>query len=100
MGEAAGLRHVSTSFSADGGNVIAVFMRENDEERRASGLESSAARTRDILLRHTTARHYLTPTPYIRVVDRLARRWQEANVLRRFRTLEDVLGWVSGSGHD
>jgi 2-polyprenyl-3-methyl-5-hydroxy-6-metoxy-1,4-benzoquinol methylase len=95
LGEAAGLRHVSTQFSDDGGNVTGVFRREQDDRRAPSGLESSAAVTRAILRRHTTARHYLSGTPYIRVCRKLARRFREDRLLHRLKTVDDVLRWAS-----
>lgn len=91
VGEAAGLRHVRTEWSPDGGNVMALFRRASDEERRPAGLEAQAARTRAILLGHTTARHYLSATPYRRAFQRLRRRWAEDRLLRRCRSLDEVL---------
>lgn len=97
MGEAAGLRHIEARFSGDGGNVTAVFRRETDEERLPSGLDVHAARTRTVLQRHTTARHYLSQAPYIRPFGRLAQRWREDRLLRRLKTIEAVLRWAEGA---
>lgn len=93
-GEAAGLRHAGTRFSSDGGNLTAVFRRETDEEQLPSGLHVHAARTKTILLRHTTTRHYLSPAPYVRPFGRLAQRWREDRLLRRLRTTEAVIRWA------
>ena len=94
LGEAAGLRLERTEFSDDGGNVTCLFRRGSDEARTPAGLEASAARTRDTLQRHTTARHYLSGTPYMRVFRRLGRRWQEDRLLRRLGTVDAVLVWA------
>ena len=98
LGEAAGLRLVRTYFSDDGGNVTCVFRRQSDHEHPPAGLEASAARTRAILRDHTAGRHYLSPIPYRRAARRLARRWREDRLLRRFRTVEDLLRWAVDEG--
>jgi SAM-dependent methyltransferase len=98
LGEAAGLRLVRTSYSGDGGNVICVFRRDTDDERCPTALAAPAARTRSILRTHTLPRHYLSATPYRRAIGRLARRWRENRLLRRFRTVEDVMRWAVQEG--
>jgi SAM-dependent methyltransferase len=92
LGEAAGLRLVSTAYTRDQGNVTCVFRRETDEPRMPRGLADRADQTRSILRRHTPLRHYLSPTPYRRVLDRIRRRWREDRLLRRHRTMDDLLG--------
>lgn len=88
VGEAAGLRHERTWFSPDGGNLVAVFRRRDDQERSPSGLEAQAARTLAILRGHTAVRHYLRPGPYVRPFRRLRQRWRENRLIRRFPTVE------------
>jgi hypothetical protein len=95
LGEAAGLRLVRTDRSDDGGNVTCVFRREEDEERRPAGLEAEMARTKRILDGHTSARHYLSLTPYRRTMRRLRRRLREDGLLRRLRTVDAVLAWAT-----
>ncbi len=95
LGEAAGLRLVRSDVSDDGGNVTCVFRREDDAERRPAGLEAQAARTRTILDGHTSARHYLSLTPYRRTIQRLGRRLREDRLLWRLRTVDAVLGWAT-----
>jgi SAM-dependent methyltransferase len=94
LGEAAGLRHVRTEYSDDGGNVTCVFRRQSDRQRLPAGLKEETARTRSILERHTAVRHYLSSTPYRRVAGRLRRRWREDRLLSRLKTVDDILGWV------
>jgi 2-polyprenyl-3-methyl-5-hydroxy-6-metoxy-1,4-benzoquinol methylase len=97
VGEAAGLRVVTSVFSGDGGNVTCVFRRDTDEPRLPEGLARQASRTRSILAAHTPLRHYLSTKPYGRALSRLRRRWQEDRVLRRHRTMEDLLRWGTGT---
>ena len=96
LGEAVGLRSVSTGYSADGGNVIAMFRRDSDEVRLATGLGGEAARTRSILQDQTAWRHYLSATPYVRAVRRLRRRRQEDRLLGQLPTVDHILRWVAG----
>jgi SAM-dependent methyltransferase len=98
LGEAAGLRVVRTFLSEDGGNVSCIFRRDSDDARLPSGLQPAAARTRAILRNHTALRHYASPVPYARAVRRLRRRWQEDRLLRRFRTIDDLLRWAAPPG--
>jgi 2-polyprenyl-3-methyl-5-hydroxy-6-metoxy-1,4-benzoquinol methylase len=91
LGEAAGFTHERTWFSPDGGNVMALFRRQDDQERIPAGLERQAARTLAILRGHTTVRHYLRPLPYVRPFQRLRQRWHENRLIRRFRTTEDAV---------
>jgi SAM-dependent methyltransferase len=96
LGEAAGLRVVRTYYSGDGGNVTCVFRRQTDQEHApTAAMERSAARTRSILSSHTPVRHYVSPTPYRRALGRLRRRWQEDRLLRRLKTVDDVLEWAA-----
>jgi len=95
LGESAGLRCLRTFYSHDGGNVTCWFRRQDDEERRPAGLEAQAARTRAILATHTSLRHYLSATPYRRTLDRLRRRLHEDHLLRRLKSVDDVLRWAS-----
>lgn len=96
LGEAAGLRVVRTYHSADGGNVTCVFRRQTDQEHPpTAAMEASAARTRSILAAHSPVRHYLAPIPYQRALGRLRRRWQEDRLLRRLKTVDDVLAWAA-----
>ena len=96
LGEAAGLRVVRTHYSADGGNVTCVFRRQTGQEHPpTAAMSTSAARTRAILAAHRPAGHYLSPTPYRRALDRLRRRWQEDRLLRRLKTVEDVVAWAA-----
>ena len=97
LGEAAGLRLVRTAYSPDGGNVICLFGTA-DRETSPADLQAAAARTRTILERHTPLRHYLSATPYRRAVGRLARRWREDRLLRRFRTVQEVVRWAAEEG--
>jgi 2-polyprenyl-3-methyl-5-hydroxy-6-metoxy-1,4-benzoquinol methylase len=96
LGEAAGLRLVRTYYSADGGNVTCVFRRQTDQPHPPTpALEAPAARLRSILASHTPVRHYLSPTPYNRALGRLRRRWREDRLLRRLKTVDDVLAWAA-----
>ena len=96
LGEAAGLRVVRTYYSADGGNVTCVFRRQTDQPHPPTpALAAPAARLRSILASHTPVRHYLSPTPYRRALGRLRRRWQEDRLLRRLKTVDDVLEWAA-----
>lgn len=95
LGEAAGLRLVRTEYSDDGGNVTCVFRRQSDQERRPADLQAETDRTRAIFARHTALRHYLSSTPYQRVVSRLRRRLREDRLLSRLKTVEDVLSWAA-----
>jgi SAM-dependent methyltransferase len=94
LGEAAGLSAVRTLSSEDGGNVIAVFRRDTDAPRRPEGLQHRAAEVRSTLKAHTSLRHYLSATPYRRAAARLQRRWREDRLLRRLKTVDDVLRWA------
>ena len=98
LGEAVGLTAAHTSYSDDGGNVTCVFRRDTGVGRPPSGLEASAARTRQILRTHTRFRHYVSPVPYVRAAGRLRRRWREDRLLRRLGTMDDVLQWASEPG--
>jgi SAM-dependent methyltransferase len=94
VGEAAGLSGVRTLYSEDGGNVTAVFRRDTDAERRPAGLEPLAASVRGVLKTHTSLHHYLSSTPYRRAARRLQRRLREDRLLRRLKTVDDVLRWA------
>jgi 2-polyprenyl-3-methyl-5-hydroxy-6-metoxy-1,4-benzoquinol methylase len=96
LGEAVGLRSVATEYSSDGGNIIARFRRDSDEIRPPVGLDPEVARTRSVLQRHTTWRHYLSATPYARAVSRFRRRRHEDRLLRRLPTVDHILRWAAG----
>jgi 2-polyprenyl-3-methyl-5-hydroxy-6-metoxy-1,4-benzoquinol methylase len=94
IGEAAGLRVVRTDYSPDGGNVTCVFRRETGERRPPPDLRAAAGRTLAVLRSHTSARHYVSPTPYRRALGRLARRRHEDRLLGRLRTAEAIVRWA------
>lgn len=94
MGEAAGLRLVSTAYTGDRGNVICVFERTDDGQRAPGGLESEAARTLAGLGSHTALGHYTSPVPFTRALGRLRRRLAENRLLRRLRSIDDVRRWA------
>ena len=94
MGEAAGLRLVSTAYTGDRGNVICVFERTDDGQRPPAGLEAEAARTLGELRSHTALRHYTSPVPFTRALGRLRRRLAENRLLLRLKSLDDVLRWA------
>lgn len=96
LGEAAGLGLVQTSYSADGGNVVCVFRRGPGASGSRLDPAAAAGRTAAVLRTHTSARHYLSPTPYRRALGRLARRWREDRLLRRLRTVDGIVGWAKG----
>lgn len=93
LGEAAGLGVASVGYSPDGGNVVAMFRRECTEPQPLTDGDA-AARTRAILEAHTTARHYLSATPYRRAVSRLVRRWREDRLLARLGSVDGALAWA------
>ena len=95
LGEAAGLRLVRTYHSDDGGNVTCVFRRQSDQEHPPAAMAAPAERIRSVLASHSEIRHYLSPTPYRRVLGRLRRRWDEDRLLRRLKTVDDVLEWAA-----
>jgi SAM-dependent methyltransferase len=95
LGEAIGLRLVRTYYSDDGGNVTCVFRRQTDREHPPAALAVPAARTRSVLASHSAIRHYLSPTPYRRALSRLRRRWDEDRLLRRLKTVDEVLEWAA-----
>jgi SAM-dependent methyltransferase len=96
LGEAAGLRAVRTDYSGDGGNVTVVFGCDfPGRGARVASLEPAAARTRAILRAHTTIRHYLSTTPYLRAIARLRRRHEEDRLLRRLETVDDIVRWAA-----
>ena len=96
LGEAAGLRAVRTDYSGDGGNVTVAFACDSRAGgSRGASLEPAAARTRSVLRAHTTIRHYVSPTPYLRAISRLRRRREEDRLLRRLETVEDIVRWAA-----
>jgi 2-polyprenyl-3-methyl-5-hydroxy-6-metoxy-1,4-benzoquinol methylase len=97
LGEAAGLRSIRTEYSEDGGNLIAVFRRDSSgRPRTPAGLEPHAERLRSVLRTHSPVRHYLSATPYLRTIARLRRRLAEDRLLRRLKTLDDIVRWAAG----
>lgn len=94
MGEAAGLRLLSTAYTHDRGNVICVFERTDDGQRAPVGLEAEAARTLADLRSHTALGHYTSPVPFSRALGRLRRRLSENRLLLRLRSVDDVLRWA------
>ena len=94
LGEAAGLRLVSTAHSSDGGNVICVFERADDESRLPVGLEQEAGRTLDTLRSHSALGHYLSRVPYARAFGRLRRHLAENRLLSRIKTVDDALAFA------
>ena len=101
MGEAAGLRLVSTAYTGDRGNVICVFERTDDGQRPPVALEAEAARTLAELRSHTALRHYTSPVPFTRALGRLRRRLAENRLLLRLKSVDDVLRWADSlSGGD
>lgn len=94
LGEAAGLRCLDIRFSPDAGNVIGVFQRQDDEPRRAAGLEADAARTLALLTSHTAVGHYLSAAPFGRALGRLRRRLAENRLLRRIGNTDDARRWA------
>lgn len=96
LGEAAGLSVMSTTYSADRGNVTCIFRRAADLPSPFRDLGGHAAVVRALLDGHTAVGHYLSPTPYARAVARLRRRLQEDRLLRRLSTVEEVVRWAAG----
>jgi 2-polyprenyl-3-methyl-5-hydroxy-6-metoxy-1,4-benzoquinol methylase len=95
LGESVGFSTSRCEVSGDGGNVTCLFRRGEGGARRVDGLPENVRRTREVLRRHTALRHYLRPTPYARVVDRLARRWREDRLLRKLPTVDAVIAWAA-----
>jgi 2-polyprenyl-3-methyl-5-hydroxy-6-metoxy-1,4-benzoquinol methylase len=95
LGESVGLSCRQTFESDDGGNVTCVF-EGGLAPRPVAGLSDNVARMRSTLRRHTTVRHYLTATPYLRALRRLMRRRLENRILGARPTVEAVVAWVSG----
>lgn len=95
LGARAGLTPVKCWPTDDGGNVTCVFRRATravsapDEMTDAGVYE----RTRHIVDTHTTARHYLSLTPYRRAMQRAVRRLRENRLLSKLRTIEAVMKW-------
>ena len=98
LGESVGLAALRCETTSDGGNVTCVFGRGESGPRPVQGLPDSVRRTGDLLRRHTTLRHYLRATPYVRVVERLARRWREDRLLRKLPTVDAVIAWAGTGG--
>jgi 2-polyprenyl-3-methyl-5-hydroxy-6-metoxy-1,4-benzoquinol methylase len=94
-GAAAGFRVVQTGYSDDGGNVTVIFRRGADPPDARAGLEGQADEIRSVLRRHTAWRHYASGTPYRRAFGRLRRRWREDRLLRRLKTVDDVMRWAA-----
>jgi SAM-dependent methyltransferase len=95
FGESAGFDVQESRTTSDGGNIVCVFRMAERGTRPVVALPGSAARTREVLERHTAVRHFLTPTPYRRVADRLARRWRENRLLARLPTVQAVIEWAA-----
>jgi hypothetical protein len=75
--------------------VTCVFRRQSDEAHPPASLDLPAERTRSVLTAHTPVRHYLSLTPYRRALDRLRRRWREDRLLKRLKTVDDVMRWAA-----
>lgn len=95
VGVAAGLRVERTDVSADGGNVTCVFRPDPAGPRQPAATPDQVDRLRRLFRTHTSARHYLSATPYRRAAGRLVRRWREDRLLGRLRTIQAVLGWAA-----
>jgi SAM-dependent methyltransferase len=95
LGDSVGLTPIRSFESPDGGNVTAVFERADGQPHVVAALPENVTRTGQALAGHTTARHYLSATPYRRVVGRLVRRLQEDRLLWRLPTMEACLEWAT-----
>jgi 2-polyprenyl-3-methyl-5-hydroxy-6-metoxy-1,4-benzoquinol methylase len=98
LGESAALTVVRASTSADGGNLTCEFSRAGGEARTVVALPENVARTRELLRRHTSLRHYAGLVPYRRVVTRLRRRLAENRLLRTYPTVEALLRHLAEAG--
>ena len=95
----AGLTRVRVDLSEDGGNIIGTFRkRQSGSGATAPAGRAQYERTRGILRRHTTFRHYLTPAPYRRVLARARRRAWENRLLARYPTVDAILEWAARGG--
>jgi 2-polyprenyl-3-methyl-5-hydroxy-6-metoxy-1,4-benzoquinol methylase len=97
LGRSVALSVLQTLESDDGGNITCVFGWDAGKRGPLETDPHQASRTRQILRDHTRLRHYLQPTPYRRALGRLARRWREDRLLRRFPSVEAVLQWASSA---
>jgi 2-polyprenyl-3-methyl-5-hydroxy-6-metoxy-1,4-benzoquinol methylase len=96
IGQNAGLHVLQEYESDDGGNITCAFRRDLVAPPRVTELPEAAARTAAVLKAHSTVRHYLTGTPYLRARQRLRRRLAENRLLRRFKDVGDVIAWAAG----
>jgi 2-polyprenyl-3-methyl-5-hydroxy-6-metoxy-1,4-benzoquinol methylase len=95
LGARAGLTPIKRWLSEDGGNITCVFRRDSRNDSAPDAMTASGVyeRTRQIIKTHATVRHYLSPTPYRRALQRALRRIREDRLLRQLRTIDAVMKW-------
>jgi 2-polyprenyl-3-methyl-5-hydroxy-6-metoxy-1,4-benzoquinol methylase len=94
LGARAGLTPIKSWLTEDGGNVTCLFRRASRDASVPDAATAGAyGQTRHIIDTHTTARHYLSLTPYRRVLQRALRRRRENSLLSRLRTIDAVMTW-------
>lgn len=85
-GRQAGLEVVRTFTSEDGGNVMCIYRRPQEEPVRPSGeIPGHAAEVGALLRGHTALKHAFTAAPYQRPLARLSRRAKEKKVLAQMQ---------------
>jgi SAM-dependent methyltransferase len=93
----AGLVPTRMELSEDEGNIIA-FFGKGQPPSMVSVDSNSYDQTRGVLRTHTAVRHYFSPIPYMRALERLRKRRRENRLLRRLKTMDQILGLAAQGG--
>lgn len=91
-GQKAGLEHVDSFTSRDGGNLMVIFRKKRDTTAATAAIiPGHSQRVLRHYQKHTNLRHALTPLPYIRPLEKAAKGLIEKTTLLKFDNAHDVL---------
>ena len=92
MAERAGLSTKQHLLSADGGNLTVFFNKANSAAEAADWhVPGNAETIKQIVLKHTNFRHYISLTPYCRTIGRLFRNIDEFKATRHSKDHKSLL---------
>ena len=101
LGRKVGYNVVSSSVSADGGNITVVFQKGGTAPPVSGEIPGNYERVSSLVRCHTALRHLLSRYPYTRPFRKIAERLEELRAVRKTMSAREILdGLIAGELRD
>lgn len=97
IGRKAGLSVVTSSVTADGGNIATIYQKGKAAPPVSGEIPGNYERVSAIVRNHTTLRHLFSQYPYVRPLRTLAARMTERQATRTRQTPKEILDGLIAS---